>query len=485
MKKRSWQKNFLYSVIMLMVNSIVPLITYPYLTRVLQPENLGRYNFAYAIAQVFFLSVQFGLPYYGAREIAKVRDNEELLKIRSTELFSLTLLSGLFFSTVYILGIVFIPKLNQDKELFLYIGIIVFLAPLLFNWFFQGLENFKYIALRNISFRVIGLVLMFLFVKDEAHYTKYGLIMAFVLIGHFILNIFRVRGYTKFSFRGINIKQHFKPAMFSLPVLLVSIALIQIGNIMVGFLSTNTDVAFYAIPAQIVMILAGIMTALAYVMVPRLTILLKKSKEEYQAAAKSVMRFSWLLVFPMCVGLIMMSEELIEVFAGASFSPSADSLRVGAIRIVAMAISGFAGAQVLITNGEEKKLCISLLVGVVFMIALDFLLVPFYGHVGAMIAVVAAEFMMGGLQIVLGKKYFSVDMFLSKAMVKYLLFSLLFIPLCILIKSFEMNSYITLLICILLCSISYIGLLLISKDSILKEYLDKIFKRKSEISDKI
>jgi O-antigen/teichoic acid export membrane protein len=480
LKRKSWQKNFLYSLITLVVNALVPLISYPYLTRTLGPENLGKFNFAYAIAHVFFFLVQLGLPYYGAREIAKVADDEAKLKTKKSELFGLSLISGFFFSAVYILLIIFIPRINQDKELFVNIGFIVFLAPFMLNWLFQGLEDFKYIASRNISFRVVGLILMFLIIKDTSDYTVYGLIMAFIILGHFLINIIYANKRPKFSFKNIDIKKHIKPSLLTLPATLVAIVLIQVGSIMLGFLGTNRDVAFFSIPAQIVMILTAIMTALSFVMVPRLTVLLKQGGDQHKKTASEVMSLSWLLVFPMCIGLIMISDELIFVFAGDAFSPAAASLKIGALRVVAIAISGFAGAQVLVANGEEKKLFTSLIAGITFMIAIDFMLIPALGHVGAMIGAVCAEFLMGGLQLYLGRKYFSLDMFLNFSMLKYILAALTFIPICLLIKSFEFSIIITLMSCVLACIITYIVVLIILKDKLIKKYLTKGFKRGKE-----
>jgi len=473
-KQNSWQKNFLYSLFTLIINALVPLISYPYLTRTLGPENLGKFNFAYAIAHLFFFLVQLGLPYYGSREIAKVSGDFKALQKKKSALFGLSILSGLFFSAVYLLMVLFIPKINDESTLFLNIGLIVFLAPFMLNWLFQGLEDFKYIAFRNISFRIVGLSMMFVFIKDTTDYAVYALIMAFIMLGHFLLNIIFAGKKPPFKFKELNVKQHIKPSLLTLPATLVGIVLIQIGSVMLGFFGTNEDVAFFAIPAQIVMILTAMMTALSFVMIPRLTVLLKQGKEIYKKTAKQVMRLSWMIAFPMCVGLMMISDELIFVFAGEAFSPSAMSLKIGALRVVATAISGFAGAQVLLANGEERKLFLSLVIGISFMVFIDFLLIPVFGHVGAMIGAVLAEFLMGGLQLVLGKKYFTKDMFLGLSMLKYLLASLVFIPFCVLIKKLGLSVAVTLILSIVGCVVIYFVMLLLLKDDMIKQIANKL-----------
>ena len=474
----SWQKDYVFSTITLLANTLIPLIIYPYLTRVLLVENLGKYNFAFSIASLFQLAAQLGLPYYGAREIAKVSHNPIELKKTAGELMGLSFVTGLVFMIIYVLAIVFVPQIHAEKTLFINIGLMVFLAPMVLNWLFQGLQEFKYIALRMVVFRTLGVVLMFVFVRDAGDYAIYGLIIAFVMAGHFPFNLAKTKkaiGSLPLSFK---FKKHIAPALLTLPVTVVNIVLIQVSSIMLGFLSTDADVAFFSIPAQIIMVISSLLISLSYVMVPTLTkLLISQDKKEYLKTTKSVMNLSWFLVIPICAGLFMISKDVVVLFAGQQYAAAALTMKIAAFRVIAIAISSFVGSQVLLCNGEEKKLCLSLVLGVLVMVALNLILIPRYGHVGAMIGTVAAEYALAAIQIMLAKKYLSIDMFLTKPLLRYVLIVLLFIPICWGIEVLDLSAALTSVYAIGACALVYFGALFALKDKILLEVINKIFKR--------
>lgn len=479
-KSTSWQKNFMYAGITLATNALVPLITYPYLTRTLGPQSLGQYNFAFAFAHIFFLAAQFGLPYYGVKEIAKVSEQKEKLNKTASELLLINVLVGLVLSSVYVALVFLLPVFNVHIGLFMVIGVIVFFAPLLFNWLFQGLERFRYVALRNVVFRVFGMVLMFILVKDADHAIIYAAIMAFVMVGHVGINLYLSTKIIKFSFKNIRIKRHFAPAFFAMPIMLVNIAIVQVGTVMVGTLSSLSQVAYYAIPAQIIMVLTGVMTALSYVMAPRLAHLLKQGKSAYLSTAKTVMQFSWALVLPMAVGLILLAPVLMQVFAGTAFLPSVATLKVGALRLIPAAVTHFAGAQILLANNQQKKLFASLGIGVLVMVLFSVWLVPLYGSVGAMTAALIAETIMAVAQIILGRKYLGKAMFINKKSYKYVLASLLIVPVCMLTKAMLPTPWQALAVGVLLSAIVYVGALLVLKDTVFLQFFAAVFKSKTK-----
>ena len=474
----SWQKDYIYSTVTLLAKTLIPLITYPYLTRVLLVDNLGKYNFAFSIARLLHFVVQLGLPYYGAREVAKVSHDPIRLKQTTGELFGLSVVTGLVFSALYVLAIFFVPQISAEKALFAGLGFMVLLAPLLLNWLFQGVQEFKFMATRVVIFRIIGVVLMFVFVKKPSDFIIYGVITSFVMVGHFPLNLRETKkivGGLPISFK---FRKHIAPALLTLPVTLVNIVLIQISSIMLGFLSTDADVAFFSVPAQIIMVISSLLISLSYVMVPTLTkILASQDSSEYLKTTKSVMNLSWFLVIPICVGLFMISKEIVVLLAGPQYVAAALSMKIAAFRVIAIAITSFVGSQVLLCNGEEKKLCISLLLGVAIMVALNFALIPKYGHVGAMVGTVIAEYAFAAIQIFMGRKYLRVDMFFTKPLPRYILVSLSFIPICLGIRALGLSVALTSIIAIAACSLVYVCALLMLKDKVLLEFINKIFKK--------
>lgn len=477
-KTASWQSNYLYSTATLLAKSLIPLITYPYLARVLLVDNLGKYNFGFSVARLFFFVIQLGLPYYGTREIAKVSHDPIKLKQTQSELFGLSLTTGIILSTLYFLAIAFIPQINQEKQLFLSLGLMVLFAPFLVNWLMQGLQLFRFIAIRVVVFRILGLILMFLLIRESGDYAKYGLVMSFVMVGFFPLNIRKAKEMTGHFGLSFKFKKHIKPALLTLPVNIVKIVLFQISSIMLGFLASDADVAFFSIPAQIIMVISSLLISLSYVMVPTLTkIIATGNTQEYKKITKSVMNLSWFLVIPICVGLLMTAKEIIVLFAGVQYAEAALTMQIGAFRLLAIAVSSFAGSQILLCHGEEKKLFISLMFGITLMVLINLFLIPRFGHVGAMIGTVIAEYAFAAIQLILGRKYISKDMILTKPLPRYILISLLFIPICLLIKTLALSNAVITILCIAACALVYFGALLVLKDKVLIEFMNRIFKR--------
>jgi len=253
---------------------------------------------------------------------------------------------------------------------------------------------------------------------------------------------------------------------------------VQVGALMLGGISTKAEVAYYSVPAQIIMALTGVMTALSFVMVPRLTHLLKQGKAAYERTAKTAMQFSYLLVFPLAAGLFAVADDLVLVFAGPDFLPAADALRVGAPRMILSAIIGFAGTQVLIANGQEKKVFFALLFGLVILTGAGLWLIPGFGRVGAMGAVFLAELGMSAFLLVAGRQYFSVNMFINKAGFKYAGLSVPILMLAF-IKA-PWAPYLRLIVMILAAIIYYGVALILLKDPLLDMFIKEVGKPKDK-----
>lgn len=474
--KTSWQKNFFYSTIMVLINVLVPLISYPYLTRTLGPDSLGRFNFAFAIVQIFFCIAQMGLPFYGSKEIAKLSGDKENLAKRKAEFFTISVIITAACGLAYILLIFYIPRIRQDFSLFLWFLPGILLVPFSFDWFFQGIEHFRYLSLRNITTRLLGLLLMFFIIKEPGDYPLYGAIMSFVWVGHFAVNIFYSNRISRADYRSINLKRHIRPLLLTLPASLFNLLIVNTGCIILGFLAADAEVSYFFIPVQVTMIMSSIVIALSYVVLPRLSAILRTGEErEYLKVAGEATRVSQFLAIPMSVGAALLSVEIIRIFAGESFAPAGIVMMIGAFRIIPFSISGFTGLQVFLSRGEEMKFFFSVLSGVIFMILLNLVLVPFYGAVGTMVSAIIAESLICVLQYLFGKKYFTTDMFFNKSTLRYLAVSLLFIPVCIGVKSMGLHDRINVFLTVILCTGSYFIMLSILKDPIIINIWKSVF----------
>ena len=167
------QKNIFYNVLLAISQVLLPILTFPYLARVLGPEHLGVLNFAESYARYFVLVAAFGIPIYGVREVAKLQNDKEKLRKLFLEIFAINLITTFILSIIFYFSILFVDKLNQEGVLFYWSLLFFFMQLFVFEWFFIGLKQFKYMALRYFFLRIIFIISVFVFIKSSADYLIY------------------------------------------------------------------------------------------------------------------------------------------------------------------------------------------------------------------------------------------------------------------------------------------------------------------------
>ena len=202
-------KNFITNLIKILVNLIFPLITFPYISRILLPEGIGRITYVQSINNYFLLFINLGIPLYGIREIAKVRNNKlEKSKVFS-EIFFLNIITTILGVVVYIcfynLNII-----KNDKEIFLIFSLVLLFNFLSVDWFFQGIEDYKYITVRTVIIKILSTLFLFVFIKKSSDIYIYSIIVVFSLVGSNFFNIVRALKLVQLKLKGLNIKRHLK-----------------------------------------------------------------------------------------------------------------------------------------------------------------------------------------------------------------------------------------------------------------------------------
>ena len=192
-KIHSVKYNFVMNFILTASQFIFPLITFPYVSRVLQASGNGKVSFAASVANYFMMVASLGIPTYGIRACAKVRENKELLSKTVQELYIINLIMTILVTLTYLLSVFLVPRFQEDRALFLINGLNIVLNMFGMNWVFQALEQYDYITFRSISFKLISIVLMFLLVHEPKDYVIYGSITVFAAVGSYILNFIRIR----------------------------------------------------------------------------------------------------------------------------------------------------------------------------------------------------------------------------------------------------------------------------------------------------
>ena len=271
MKKQvSLKYNFIMNAILTMSQFIFPLITFPYISRILLPVGTGKIAFATSVITYFSMFAQLGIPTYGIRACARVRDNREQLTRTAQEL----LLINLFMSGVtYIafgIALVSVPQMREERILFLVISTTIFLNAIGMEWLYKALEQYAYITIRSVVFKVIALMMMFLLVHEKSDYVLYSAISIFAASASNILNFVNAHKYIGMCPLGkYNFQQHFRPIAVFFAMSCATAIYTNLDVVMLGFMTTDGDVGYYNAAVKIKSILISIVTSLGVVLLPR------------------------------------------------------------------------------------------------------------------------------------------------------------------------------------------------------------------------
>lgn len=395
LKVRSVKFNVIMNMVITTSAYLFPLITIPYASRVLLTSGMGHIAFAQSVASYFALFAQLGITYYGVNSCAEVRDNPRELSRRAKELMVLLFWSTSIVTAFYIAAIVFIPQMRDQYPLFLVYATTLWLSTFGLDWLYQALEQYEYIAVRNMVFKLIAIALMFLLVKQQKDYVVYGAIVVFASYGSNIMNLLRLRTFIDFSYHGkLNVHQHLKPMFWFTVAVIASGMYVQVDLILLGFISTNHAVGLYQLASKIKSFLIGAVNAVGSVMLPRLSY--------YEATnnakkTRSLMTKDFNFMFDMGFGIVALliidAIPIVQLMGGPAFLDSAKPLRFIGPAILFSAINMNLGSYI-ITKKRIKKLAIANVIGLAFATACNFVLIPRLGIVGSALSISLCEFLM-------------------------------------------------------------------------------------------
>ncbi len=387
----SIKKNFMYNVVYQILLIILPLITTPYISRVLGSEGLGTYTYTYTIANYFMLAAMLGVKNYGNRSVAAVRENRTVLSRVFWEIYGLQFLCSALALLVYICY-----ALTEDsvyRLVALIQGIYVFSGMLDISWLFFGVEKFKITVTRNIVIRVIDLLCVFIFVKERSDLWKYALIMTLGTLcsqGYLWLYVRKLVDWYRPKFCAL--KKHIIPELILfIPIIAVSLYTMM-DKVMLGQMSTMSEVGYYEGASKILNIPTGVITALGTVMLPRMSNLAAKGKtRESGQYIRQSMIFAMFLAAGMMFGIAGIAEDFVPLFLGEEYEKCVLLIRVMAPTVPFIAWANVIRTQYLIPNHEDKSYIISVVLGAAVNLVVNLSLIPAFGAFGAIVGTVCAE----------------------------------------------------------------------------------------------
>lgn len=386
---KSLKKNVMYNSIYQFLIVFLPFITAPYLSRVIGASGVGLYSYNYSVAQYFVYFSLLGLNNYGNRSIASVgNDFEERSKVFS-EIYSMQIITSMLSTLLYLIYVVLVGfELSA-----LIMTIYVISAMFDINWLFFGTENFKMTVIRNAIIKLLSMVAIFVFVKNNQDTYTYIIIMALSsLVSQLALWPF-VKKIVRFSVPSINnVLKHFKANLILfIPVIAVSIYKIM-DKIMLGVICSKEDVGYYEYAEKIYNIPLLIITAIGTVMLPRMSYLYSNNKN---AEAKKYVKLTveYVLAFANAAmfGIFAIADKFIVLYYGEDFSTSSSVLKYLSVTIVFLACGNVVRTQVLIPMKKDKVYITSAIYGAIINFAVNILLIPYMGILGAAVGTIVAE----------------------------------------------------------------------------------------------
>lgn len=411
----SIKKNFIYNILYQLLSILLPLVTIPYVSRVIGSDGIGKYSFTYSIVYYFMIFAMLGLNNYGNRMIAKNRDDITNRSKIYNEIRGMQILTTAISFLCYIILIFFIPA---EYRLLSFIQLFHLMSCFFdINWFFYGMENFKIALYRNSIIKLISLLLIFVFVKQKNDVWVYTLILSVStllsqLIPHFYIKKYIIN--VKIDFK--NIRKHIIPC-FKLVLPVIAVAIYKfMDKTMIGIFSNMKEVGFYENAEKILNVPTTIISALGLVMLPRMTNLYSKeeNKKAYQMIEKT-MEFSMFLCFPMVLGLISVSKEFISIYLGLEFNKTYVLLNLLSITCLFISWGNVIRTQFLIPKEKDRDFIISAFLGAIVNFLLNIVLIRIYQSIGACFATIIAEFVVAFYQTYKVRKFLPIKKYLRNS----------------------------------------------------------------------
>lgn len=468
MKVLSLVKNSIYNIIYQLITIITPIITLPYVSRILGETGIGKQAYTNAISQYFILLGVIGLNIYGNRQIAYVRDDKEELE---KTFWQLTLLRIITTGLAYLLYIVIFVFFNsKDRTIYFIQSINIIGAMIDISWFFMGIEDFKKIVYRNLITKVIGVVLLFLFVKSSTDVLTYILILSLTqLLGQITMWTYIPK---LISFRRISyeeITKHLVPSIsLFIPQLAAQVYLL-LDKIMLGWFINEAEVGLYDNSQKIIRLTMTIVTSVGTVMIPRMSnIYAKGDLEEFKKMIYEVFSFMNFISIPMAFGLMAITYDFKPWFYGSGFQGIELLIIINSIIIVFGAWCNILGFQTLIPMKQEREFTISVFAGAIINFLLNLLLIYKYKSLGTSIASVIAEFAVPVVQMYYLRNFINLKVLFNDVK-RYLLASIVMCFCVVLLSKGLKPSALSTLLEIALGALVYLLILILSKDPNLKK----------------
>jgi O-antigen/teichoic acid export membrane protein len=407
----SIKKNFIYNTFYQLLAIVIPLITTPYLSRVLGAAAIGEYSYTYSVAGYFAIFIMQGINNYGNREIAKCRTDNARMKETFWSIYAMQAGMGTLVGIIYIAIFGFI----KFDILQLVFTMYILSSALDIGWFYAGTENFKFITYRNIAIKIASTIMIFLLVRSASDIMVYCCIIAgSMLVSSLIMwpGVFAKLGFYKPKFSMV--RRHIVPNL-TLFLTVIAVSLFKImDKIMLGFMSDSYQVGYYELAERIIAIPLALITSLGTVMLPRMSYMVER-KQNTDSYLYSSMLFTSFIVSSMSFGIMGVCKQFVPLYYGEGYETCIILYLILLPSCIFLGIANVVRTQCLLPNHMDRVYVISAFLGAGVNLLINFLCIPMWGSVGAAIGTLFAEAIVAIYQCAKCRKIINLRRYLSKS----------------------------------------------------------------------
>lgn len=393
--------NYIMNIIYTVSGMVFPLLIYPHATRVLGETGIGAVSFANSIVSCFGIFAQLGIPTYGIKACARVRNDKEKLTRVVHEILLINLCTCGITYLVFFAALFYYPAFRAEKELFLVISSVLFFNTIGVDWLYKGLEKYRYITCCSLFFKVIGLLATFLLVRSESDYVIYGGITILALVGSNALNFINLRKYIYWHPVGnYHFRKHLKMISVFLAMSVATTIYTNMDSAMLGIIKGTGENGYYDVAVKVKNILVSVVSSLGTVLLPRMSFYVSNHMEgEFQRITRKALHFILMISLPICVYFILFAEPAVFLLAGERFVPSIRPMKIIMPTLVFIGLTNIIGMQMMVPLGMERQVLYSEIAGASVNLAVNFFLIPRLGCTGAAIGTLAAEMLVFLVQV--------------------------------------------------------------------------------------
>lgn len=397
----SVRKNFIMNFILTISNFIFPLITLPYVSRVLQAEGVGAVVFVSSNVSYFAMLAMLGIPTYGIRACAKIREDKEKLSKTVQEILLINLVMTVIALIALAVTVLMVDQFYQYKELYLILSTSLVFNMLGVDWLYRALEQYSYITIRSIVFKFLSVLLLLLFVKSKEDYITYGAITVFAGVGSNVMNLINLRKLISLKpAKDLQMSQHLRPILTFFMLTVSTTIYLNVDTTFLGFIKGEEAVGYYAAAVKVKQILVSVVTSLGAVLLPRLSFYHEQGLvEEFERLTRKAFNFVFVLALPLVIYFTLLAKQSILFLSGEDFLPAVLPMQLIMPTVLCIGLSNLMGIQILVPTNREKLVVLSTIIGAIVDLLINLVVIPKFGASGAAFAGSVAEFTVAFVQL--------------------------------------------------------------------------------------